>query len=220
MRGLSLHGRREAARHFDCTELRPSSGASSAFSPGILPPAGKNCPPCLNERVPPELHQLFSSSRKRRAAALYRVEYIELLPASDISRFCRRQAKAAPPKSKLKATSSRATLLVDAPRSGANVRVYRFSFAEQHYKFRTCNLTQVEFPIASGIRFFAVRRANFAMGSPRAALYRSSKLKINIKISISRRPPSDVRKVGSPQSCQHQRRTQNSTSDFSASAER
>ncbi|KAK7033766.1 hypothetical protein R3P38DRAFT_3264111 [Favolaschia claudopus] len=159
----------------------------------------------LKPAVPPELHQLFSSSRKRRAAALYR----EILPPAGKSRS-----------SKLKATSSRATLLVDAPRSGANVRVYRFSSAEQHYKFRTCNLTQVEFPIASGIRFFAVRRANFAMGSPRAALYRSSKLKINIKISISRRPPSDVRKVGSPQSCQHQRRTQNSTFDFSASAER
>ncbi|KAK7006087.1 hypothetical protein R3P38DRAFT_3601672 [Favolaschia claudopus] len=162
-------GRRQANSALQLISQRqhqhPASLVTATFSPRILPPAGKNRPPEFKQRLSPFPHELFSSSRTRRAAALYRVDYTEMFPASSTaspfapgilppagkslsyksnqrsfkesrklfaSLTTRRAAAQLFPasgvsgksrSSELKAPSSRAMLLVEAPRSGGNARV-------------------------------------------------------------------------------------------------
>ncbi|KAK7053954.1 hypothetical protein R3P38DRAFT_2761725 [Favolaschia claudopus] len=149
-RGLSLRARREAARvALTIQKFFPRAALRGAAD--------------SNQRVA-ERHELFGSSTTRHAAALYRVDCIEIDPASGTLRQ--------KPLSRLQPTTfpvtSRALWLVeDAPRSGAYSFHYieilpasgtfRFSSAEQRS-------SQVEFPTFSGIRIFAVRRAQLAQG--------------------------------------------------------
>ncbi|KAK7033467.1 hypothetical protein R3P38DRAFT_2773858 [Favolaschia claudopus] len=167
--------------------------------------AGRQKPPSILKAagfpLAPRAFQLVEDAPRSGA---YGFEYIEIVPASGVS-----------------ATTSRAMLLVEAPRSGANARVYRFSSAEQHFRSRTSNRIADIFGNhifrrpASEVR----DQANLKLPARGVQL---SKLKIKIKISISQRPPSDVCKRANPglppQSCQHQ--SQQSKFDFSASAER
>ncbi|KAK7062080.1 hypothetical protein R3P38DRAFT_686961 [Favolaschia claudopus] len=96
---------------------------------------------------------------------------------------------------RLKATSLRATLLVEAPRSGANTPVYIFRPAP----FQISGLKPHPSPIPDIFGNLIFRRPASEVGerdepksssSARAMLFRSSNYKIKIKISLSRRPPS------------------------------
>ncbi|KAK7013127.1 hypothetical protein R3P38DRAFT_3582088 [Favolaschia claudopus] len=92
-RGLSLRARREAAR-------------VALTIQKFFPRAALRVATDSNQRVAHEPHELFGSSTTCHAAALYRVDCIEIDPASGTQLapfprgFCRRQAKAAPPDSK------------------------------------------------------------------------------------------------------------------------
>ncbi|KAK7001385.1 hypothetical protein R3P38DRAFT_2795913 [Favolaschia claudopus] len=197
---------------FDYIELRPPSGTLSTFSPGILPPAGKSRLPNSNQRGSYEPHELLSSSRTRRAAALnssaerhtkaktalhtqssaspaspavqlvdgaprsgaYSFEYIEIVPASETSvihgGFCRRQAKAAPPNSKRRHHELRCS---SRRRECAEYIDFHLPSKVSVYSSRTSNLTQVEFPAFSGIRFFAVRRATLVKWTNQSSVSQS-----------------------------------------------
>ncbi|KAK7001371.1 hypothetical protein R3P38DRAFT_3611877 [Favolaschia claudopus] len=111
---------------FDYIELRPPSGTLSTFSPGILPPAGKSRLPNSNQRGSYEPHELLSSSRTRRAAALNSSaeRHTKRFFTGDFAAARQKLPsilKAAPP------PASPAVQLVDgAPRSGA----YSFEYIE------------------------------------------------------------------------------------------
>ncbi|KAK7033480.1 hypothetical protein R3P38DRAFT_2773868 [Favolaschia claudopus] len=177
----SLTPRRGAARSSDYTGLLPPSGTPSAFAPRILPPAGKYRPPYLKQRVFPLPHELCGSSRTRGAAARS-LDYIEVLPASEASPFFTGDFAAGrqKPPSRLKVMLLRATLLVEAPRSGA---VYRISSPER-------GLSRIPGLFGNSIfrRPASEARDEADLSSLRAASLRSSKSEIkhqNIDFSAS-----------------------------------
>ncbi|KAK6984220.1 hypothetical protein R3P38DRAFT_3375225 [Favolaschia claudopus] len=197
---------RSGAYSFDYTELLPPSDILSAFSPGILPPAGKSRPPYSKQRLSHESLELFGSSTTRCAAARMalstqkcfpRAGAREILPANGVSGFCRRQAKAASPNSNRRYPAIPSYVARCRRREAAPmVRLYRNASRERDLSSRTSNLTEVEFPVFSGIRFFAVRRAKLAnrrtkglpaSREPRCSVCQSPRSKIKFRFLGVRR---------------------------------
>ncbi|KAK7001397.1 hypothetical protein R3P38DRAFT_3216972 [Favolaschia claudopus] len=169
-----------ASRALELVKDAPRSGAR-IFAGDFA--AGRQKLPSILKAAPPPASPAVQLVDGAPRSGAYSFEYIEIVPASETSvihgDFATSKQK--PP---LQTQSDVITSYV-ARRSGANALIYRS---------RASNLTQVEFPAFSGIRFFAVRRAtlvkwtNQSLPAPR--LPRFSKANIKIGNSRFRRPPT------------------------------
>ncbi|KAK7016371.1 hypothetical protein R3P38DRAFT_2786331 [Favolaschia claudopus] len=130
----------------DLIQPKRISGISSA-NPAL------QVPTCITTSTSPSRARLVTACAPRSGA--YSFDYTELLPPSDILRISSREQylEILPPagksrSSKLKPTLSRAMLLVEAPRSGANAQAYRFSSGERGLSelFRLKSSTSRELP--------------------------------------------------------------------------
>ncbi|KAK7006992.1 hypothetical protein R3P38DRAFT_2793123 [Favolaschia claudopus] len=179
---------RSGAYGFDYTERRPPSGILSAFSPGILPPAGKNRPLKFKEAAFHGASRAFRLVDDAPRSGAYRFEYMEIIPASGTSSTF--ALGILPPAGKsCPLDSKRCYLAIMSYVAGRRRREAAPMLRFSHFQYPPSRIPDI-FGNSIFRRPASKARNEANLSSPRAALFRSSKSKIKIKNLIFRRPPS------------------------------